>query len=120
MERVEFIAHNGANILRVDVSNTTSAEENLEVLDKARAMVRTRPPKSVLFLTVVTGAFFNVKSIEELKKWSNSNTPLVKASAVVGVVGIYRFMYEAVVKLTGRDIVCFDTEEEALDWLASR
>jgi len=120
MERVRSIAHKGATILKVDLSHSATIEENVEVLNRARQIIATRPPRSVLLLTDVTKAFFNARGVAEIKNWSNSNTPYVKASAVLGIVGIYRVVYEAVVKLTGREIVCFDTEEAALDWLASR
>ncbi len=119
MERVSVITHKGASILKVDLSHTTSTEENLETLAKARAMIDGRPPKSMLILTDVTKCVFNPKSVEALKDFAKFNTPHVKASAVLGVVGIYRIIYEAVVRFVGRDLVCFDTEEEALDWLAS-
>jgi hypothetical protein len=35
----------------------------------------------------------------------------------MGAVGI---IYDAVVRLVGRDIARFDTEEQALDWLAEQ
>jgi hypothetical protein len=120
MERVQFITHKGVSILKVDLSHTASIDENIDVLERAMATVGTRPPKSVLLLTDVTKAHFNPRGVEEMKKYSKFNTPYVKASAVLGVVGLYRVIYEAIVKLTGRDIVCFDTEEQALDWLAAQ
>ena len=120
MERVQFITYKGVNILKVDLSHSKTVEENVAALDKAKATIGTRPPKSVLILTDVTKAYFNPRGVEEMKRFSTFNTPYVKASAVLGVVGIYRFIYEVIVKLTGRDIVCFDTEEEALDWLVAQ
>lgn len=120
MERVRFIAHKGAKILKVDLSHSTSVEENIEVLDQARKIISMQPKRSLLLLTDVTKAAFNPKGITVLKEWSSSNTPYLQASAVLGVGGIYRIIYEALVKVVKREIVCFDTEEEALDWLASR
>lgn len=120
MERVRFIAHRGATILKVDLSHSTSVEENIEILDQARKIITTQPQRSLLLLTDVTKAAFNPKGVSAIKEWSSSNTPYLKASAVIGVSGIYRIIYEALVKLVKRDIVCFGTEEEALDWLASR
>ncbi len=120
MGRVAFITHKGASIIKVDLSRSTTIEENLVVLEEARKVISAKPPGSVLLLTDVTKAFFNAKGISALKDWSKFNTPYLKASAALGITGIYRIIYEAVVKLVGREIVCFDDEERALDWLASR
>ena len=120
MGRVHFITHREATILKVDLSHSKTVEENLEVLDRAKKIIGSRPRGSMLLLTDVTKAFFNAKGIAAIKEFSTFNTPFVKASAVLGVSGIYRVIYEAVVKLVGRPIVCFDTEEQALDWLAGR
>lgn len=120
MERVRYVTHKGARILEVDISYTRSVEENIDALHQATKLVGAWPPKSLLILTNVTKAHFNLKGVEEIKRFSAFNTPFVKASAVLGVDGIYRIIYEAIIKLTGRDIVCFDTEEQALDWLATQ
>jgi len=120
MGQVSTVTHKGASIVKVDLSHTSSVEENLETLEQAKKLIRDQPPGSVLLLTDVTKAFFNAKGISAIKDWSSFNTPYVKASAVLGVSGIYRIVYEAVVKLVGREIACFDSEEQALDWLAAR
>jgi len=118
--KVALVTHKGASIVKVDLSHTASVEENLEVLEQAKAIIGAKPPRSVLLLTDVTKAFFNARGIAAIKEWSAWNTPYLKASAVLGIWGIYRIVYEAVVKLVGREIVCFDTEADALDWLADR
>ena len=120
MERVRFITHKGATILKVDLSHSPTVEENVRVLDKAKAIIGAQAPGSVLLLTDVTKAHFNARGVAEIKEFSRFNTPYLKASAVLGVSGIYKVVYEAVIKLVGRPIVCFDTEEQALDWLAQR
>ncbi|HVN75670.1 MAG TPA: hypothetical protein VMT19_05085 [Thermoanaerobaculaceae bacterium] len=118
MERVGFITHGGATILKVDLSHPTDVEENIATIKKAQAIIETHPPKSLLILTDVTGTVFNTRGVEEMKRYSAFNTPYVKASAVVGVSGLARIIYDAVVKVIGRSVVRFDTEVEALDWLA--
>ena len=117
MERVQLLTHKGAKVLKVDVSGCPSVEENIATLRKARTVISTMPPKSLLIVTDVTKTRFNISAVEELKSFSKFITPFVKASAVLGAVGI---IYDAVVKLAGREIVRFDTEEQALDWLAKQ
>jgi hypothetical protein len=118
MERVGFIRHKDATILKVDLSHPANVEESLTVIKQAKAIIATHPPKSLLILTDVTGTTFNTKAVEEMKRYSAFNTPFVKASAVIGISGLARIIYDAVVKVIGRTVVTFDTEAEALDWLA--
>ena len=120
MERVRFIRHNGVTILKVDLSHPTSIEENLAVIKQAKAVIGTHPPKSLLILTDVTGTTFNAKAVEEMKHYSAFNTPFVKASAVVGISRLAKIIYDAIVRVVGRAVVSFDTEAEALDWLAKQ
>jgi hypothetical protein len=55
-----------------------------------------------------------------MKRYSAANTPFVKASVVVGIGGLKRVLYQAVVKLSGRNIATLDTVDEAKDWLAAQ
>ncbi len=120
MDRVGFVRHGGATILKVDLSHPSNVEENLATLKHAKAIVGTHPPKSLLMLTDVTGTVFNPRAVEEMKQYSAFNTPYVKASAVVGLSGVARVIYDAVVRVIGRSVATFDTEAEALDWLAGQ
>ena len=118
MERVHFIKHNGATILKVDLSNPSSVGESLAAIKQSKAIVGAQPPKSPLILTDVTGTTFNTAAVDEMKNYSAFNTPFVKASAVLGLSGIKKIIYDAVVKVIGRAVPSFDTEAAALDWLA--
>lgn len=120
MERVRFITHNGVTVLKVDLSHATDIETGLATLKEARAVIGTQPPRSLRLLTDVTGVGFNTKAVEEVKRYSAFNTPYVKASAIVGVSRLARVIFDAVVKVIGRDVVSFGTEAEALDWLAKQ
>ena len=120
MERVGFVTHKGVSVLRVDLSAPATVEENLATVERAKAIVATHPAKSLLILTCVRGTVFNTKAVEELKRYSSFNTPFVKASAVVGLSGLARIIYDAVVKVIGRSIARFDSEAEALDWLVAQ
>jgi hypothetical protein len=117
MERVQFITHRGTKVLKVDLSHSASIEENVDALKKAKILIGTKPPGSLLILTDVTKTHFNIHAVEELKSFSRFITPFVKASATLGAVGV---IYDAIVRLVGRDIARFDTEEQALDWLVEQ
>ena len=44
----------------------------------------------------------------------------IRASAVVGLGGLHRIIYGAVVRLAGRPIRAFDDEESAKRWLLTQ
>lgn len=118
MERIRKVIHKGKNILVVDVSHCLPAE-TIQVMPAAKKIVAGFPPKSGLILTVVTGATYNKEVAEAIKDFSSHNTPYIKGSAVVGIQGIQSVLLQTVIFLTHRDIKVFDTEEKALDYLAS-
>ncbi|MBZ5589499.1 MAG: hypothetical protein LAO05_13135 [Acidobacteriia bacterium] len=120
MERVQFIRHGGASILKVDLSHPTNLDESLATIRQAKAVVSTHPPKSLLILTDVAGTTFNTKAVEEMKNYTKFNTPFIKASAVIGLSGLQRIIYDAIIKVIGRAVVSFDTEAQALDWLSQQ
>jgi len=120
MDRVAFIQHKGKSILVVDLSNSRNIEENKTILNKAKDTVETQAPQSLLLLTNVANAHYDPEGAEALKKYSAFVTPYVKHRAVVGITGIKRILYQAVLKLTGKHIQSCETVDEALDWLAAQ
>ena len=120
MERLRLIQHKGKSILIVDLSNSRDKSESVEVLARAREKIDVQPPKSLLLLTDVSNAHYDHVAAEAVKEYSRANTPFIKASAVIGVSGIKRVIFQAVIKLTGRHIATFDAVEAGLDWLAEQ
>lgn len=120
MERVRFIEHMGKQVLMADLSGLRDPDEMIAVMEAARPVIDGQPPKSLLLLTNCIDTHYETKGADAIKQWSKANTPFVKASAVTGVVGIKRILFNAIVKLTGRNIVAVDTVEQALDWLAAQ
>lgn len=119
MERIKFIDHRSKNILLLDFSYCKS-EEVLALIDTARQVLTMQPFDSVLTLTDVTETKFNETVVNAMKNFAKSNKPYVRASAVVGVTGLKRIVFDAVVKFTGRNMSLHDNRESALSWLASR
>jgi hypothetical protein len=54
-----------------------------------------------------------------MKEFTKHNKPYVKASAVVGISGIKKIIFHAVMLFSGRKIHACDTLEQAKDWLAT-
>lgn len=120
MERISFIKHNGRDLLVVDISGIRNVNESIETMQNATRLIKTQAPKSVLLLTNVTDTRYDTAGADAIKIYSKENTPFIKASAVVGVSGIKRLIFNTIIKITGRKIMPFDDVEAAKDWLAEQ
>jgi len=117
MERVQFIEHKGKKILHINFADCKS-NEVLLVIGQATAAIKTQAERSVFTLTDVTNTAFNTEVSEAMKEFVMHNKPYVVASAVVGVTGLKKIIYNAVMRFSGRKLTAFDSIAEAKDWLA--
>jgi len=116
MERVKFIIHKWRQILLLDGSHC-SLEEAIKGIDEAEKVIRSQPESSLLILTDVTGARYDLEVIEKLKEFTNGNKPYVRASAVIGLDTLQKVVYNAVTLFSKRTFPVFDDIEKAKDWL---
>ncbi len=117
-ERVKFIRHEEKDILLLDFSNAQT-EEVMTIIEDAKRLISSRPEQSLLTLTNVTNARFNERVGEGLKKFTLHNKPYVKAGAVVGITGLKRIIFGAVMAFSKRKLESFDDLEQAKQWLAA-
>lgn len=115
--RATFLEHRGTRICLLDFSGITDTDAGLAAIAEARATIRAEPAASVLTLTHVTGATFNRAIVAALKELAGGNKPYVRAGAVVGLTGLQRAVYIAVMQFTGRRLPTFPDLESAKDWL---
>ena len=120
MERTRFIEHRGKRILLLDYSGVTNPDEALREIEHSKEVVRQHPPKSLLVLTNVRDARYNAAVLQAMKDLAKHDEPYVKASAVVGMGGLHRIAYQAVILFSKRNIQVFAEEPAALDWLVSQ
>ena len=118
MDRVRFITHGGRHVLLVDFSHA-SVEEALAAVAVCKQLVAEHAEHSLLGLTDVTGAHFDARVVAALKDLVVANGPHVRRAAVVGVNGLQRIIYDAVVRAGGRDLPEFPDRLHALDWLVA-
>jgi hypothetical protein len=116
MERVKYITHKWMQILLLDFSYC-GADDAQKTMDIAKRLIRAESESSLLILTDVTGARYNLETVEKLKDFANGNKPYVKASAVIGLDGMKKIIYNAVRIFSGRNIPAFDDVEKAKEWL---
>lgn len=120
MERTRFIEHRGKRILLLDYAGVRDPEEAIREVAHSKEVVAGQPPDSLLVLTQVRNARYNAAVLQAMKELAAHNAPYVRASALVGMGGLHRIAYQAVILFSKRNIKVFDAEDEALDWLASQ
>ena len=117
MNRIRFINHNGKQLLFLDFSSC-KADEALKTINEAKKVIKDQPENSLLVLTDVTDGAFNTKVTDAMKEFAAHNRPYVKASAVVGITGLKKIIYDAVLMFSKRNISTFDSIDSAKEWLA--
>ncbi len=117
-ERVKFIKHREKDILLLDFSNAQT-DEVLTIIEDAKRVISESPEQSLLTLTDVTNARFNEQVGEGMKKFTMHNKPYVKAGAVVGITGLKRIIFGAVMAFSKRKLESFEDREQAKQWLVN-
>ena len=119
MKRLRLIKHRGREILFLDFSSC-SPDEVFEVIEMAEKIIRVQKHNTVLTLSDVTDTRYNRSVIHALKEFVNGNKTFVRAGAVIGIDGLKKIVYDAVIKFSGRNLPAFDDVEKAKDWLAEQ
>src|SRR5512133_2949013 len=115
--RIRFIDHKGKRILLEDFSNVKSEDELEKLILQAESVVHAQMPKSLLVVVDMTNSTFGPKVSQTSKEASKSNSPFVKASAMVGMSKLMEIILNSVRTVSGRSIASFGTREEAYEWL---
>ncbi len=115
-ERVKFLQHQGKEILLLDFSGC-SVEDACGIIDRSLPVINTRPLQSLLTLTDITDMRFDDKLSQRMKEFAAHNKPYVRASAVVGVTGLKKILFDAVMIFSKRKLHAFDDREKAKAWL---
>jgi hypothetical protein len=116
MSKVRPIVHNGKQIIFLDFSGC-NVEDFSTIINEAEKLIRAEPLNSVLTLTDVTDAKYNLEVTEALIEFVKGNKPFVKAGGVVGLDTIKKVIYNSVMHFSGRNLLAFDDIEKAKNWL---
>lgn len=117
--KMDFITVHGREIFRADVISIP--DDFAGMLEHAGNIIRSRPPGSVLCLTIAHDwvPIFTNRDIfiDYLKK----NRPYIRATALYGLAQPLVHLLNSVINLAGRDnIRLFHGEKEAVDWLVAQ
>jgi len=117
MAGTEILKHNGKSIFYMNFTNVSSIEEIKSIIDQSIKFIRIQPQKSVIALTNLENIFFNSHVKDLFLDFVKHNEPYIKTSAVIGMSGLVRIMFNGVMKLSGRDVRSHETMNKALDFL---
>lgn len=117
--RVKFITHGGAELLHIDFKGC-GPDDILAVINESKPVIASKPVNSVLTLTDVTDIRFDEAVTNAMKDFTAHNKPYVRAGAVVGVTGLKRIIFEAVIRFSKRKLSTFGTLDEAKEWLSKQ
>lgn len=119
-DRVRFLDHQGKKILLMDFSRLDDPSGALPHIAAAKRMVATQPRDSLRTLVDVTGSRFNPDVANALKDLAAHNRPYVIKGSVVGLSGLQKIVYQAVIAFSGRtNLKVFDSREQALVFLVA-
>jgi len=119
MEKVKFITHQGKKILHIDFTNSRP-DEVLQIIERAKEVIKTQPLGSLLTLTDSSGTQFDETVTAKMKEYAAHNKPYVRAGAAVGITGLRKIIFGAILLFSKRNLATFDTVEAAKDWLVKQ
>ena len=120
MAGTQWIAHKGKRILLIDFSSSGLDQINTTIA-QAKPLIVRESPLSILSLVDTTDSKFDLQISKAVQDFSAHNKPYMKMTALVGVEGLQKVIYFAVLTFTKRtNIVMKQTRQEALDWLVSQ
>ena len=119
MSRVSTIEYEGVSIILIDWTEL-NLEGISELMEEARAIIHSSPPLSVLALSDFTDTRYDKATTDMLAEYAASNKPYMKASALVGITGMKKILYNVAKRISGRNFSLHETREEAIRWLASQ
>jgi len=119
MGKTGIINHKGREIFYIDFSNSKNQDEVFLTINEASKYITSQKENSLYLLTNLSNAFFNSAVKNRMKEYLEQNKPYTKKSAVFGMNGLIRILYNGLMKLTRRDVRSFETEEQAKDYLVN-
>jgi hypothetical protein len=118
VSRVGSRDYSGKMLIEVNLSSCTE-DEAIATIKEATTLIKSQARNSVLLFTDVSNTGYNKKVVDAIKDFAVSNTPYVKASAVVGIDEPKKPILATIRFLTLHEIKSFETIQEAKDWLVN-
>jgi len=115
-----FIDHGGKRIYYIDFSGS-DVDSIKQVVAKSKKDIAAEPAGSVLTMTNVEDVTITPELSNMMKEFTAHNKPYVKSGAVLGITGLKKVTFNAVLMFSGRrNLHLFDSMDEAKDWLVKQ
>jgi len=118
--RAQILNYKGKAIFYMDFSGLKTENQISEIIDICKTHIFKQSLGSTIGLVNIEEMFFNNNVKDMFLDFVKGNKPYMKASAVIGVTGLKKIMFNAIMKLSGRDVRSFDTLDLAKEWLISQ
>ena len=118
--RSKWLEHKGKKIFCQDFSgfDIGHSEGVLAELEAVQSEVVKHPLNSVLVLADFRETAVGRDLLQAMTQSSNLTKAHVRKTAVLGITGTKRFFANLLMNVTGQNLVLFEDEEKAKDWLA--
>ena len=121
MPAYEWLSYKGKRILYMNLSGITESEDLKGRIAAIEPVVEKEEPSSILCICDLTNSRTNPESTMLLKHFTKHNQPFIKMTALIGLTGLQKVVYQGVVMFTGRkNLIIKDSKQEALDWLVQQ
>ncbi len=117
-ERIHTISHKGVEIIRFDYQGLSEDEDVIAFVDEAKHFLFDLN-RSTLQLTNITGVYLTPPVMKHITEASKQVEHLVMLDAVVGVIGVKKFLFQLYNTLIRGKARAFDKEDEAKEWLVA-
>ncbi len=117
MSYVTLLRYKGIKIIYTNCSNIKTLEEVESAFGESSEIITKEPQKSVLAISNFENTFFNKSVIAIIKEALKKNKSYIKYTAVIGISGLAKLMFDGIVRATRRDLRLFGTLSEAKEFL---
>ena len=118
MPNFEWITHRNTRILYMDIASQKT-QDLRDIIARLTPVIEKEPANSILAVVNTTGGRFDKEVSQILKEFTEHNKPYMRMTAIVGVEGLQKVIYNAILMFTQRkNLILKKSREEALDWLA--
>jgi dihydroxyacetone kinase DhaKLM complex PTS-EIIA-like component DhaM len=117
---VNWIKENKEEILHIDLAGIKDQEILIEFVKLAATMVKAYPQSSCLVLADFTNTALGAEVMTEMKKAAKEIVSAKSCkTAVLGITGLKKILYNGYVKFTGSQSKAFENKADALRYLLS-
>ena len=119
-DRCRVVSHAGKRVIVFDLRDQTDTASSVRLLEDFKRVVAMHPPTgSLLALTDVRGSRYSRELLDALKQFAAHNRPYVRSAAIIATTPAQRLGVTAVALFSRRRMRAFETQEQALEWLAN-